>query len=217
LTQRRLSGRSECKQLLGNRSRSIGCCGFSRNALSLCSRPFSKRAKSLRIRKLIFRNDPLDIPRLALDAVSNKSICLYGHTLNDSVNHWWISCGTSLWTLGLVANVFIQLIGVWHVSTSGRPAARRAGYATRMKRSIVFELRSDRPQTIGRVEHRNSATSFRINCLHHAFLEIDRRGQRGLSSMPRTKCKNEGATVTTRPTPCAPYSFSLLGSLRGAA
>jgi hypothetical protein len=71
-----------------------------------------KRGKSLRVRKLIFRNYPLDILQLALDAVSKTAICLDGHKLNDSVNHWWISCGTSLWALGLVANVFIQLIGI---------------------------------------------------------------------------------------------------------
>jgi hypothetical protein len=71
-----------------------------------------KRVKSLEIRKLILRNDSLDILGLALDAISKTSICLDGHTLNDGVNHWWISCGTSLWTLGLVTNVFIQLIGI---------------------------------------------------------------------------------------------------------
>ena len=78
----------------------------------------TKRAKSLRIRKLIFRNDSLDILRLALDAVSKASICLDGHTLNDRVNHWWISCCATLWTLGLVANVFIQLIDKWHMPIS---------------------------------------------------------------------------------------------------
>ena len=77
-----------------------------------------KRAKSLRIGKLIFRNDPLGILRLALDAVSKTSVCLDGHMLNDGVNHWWIRFGTSLWTLRLVANVFIQLIGIWHAATS---------------------------------------------------------------------------------------------------
>jgi hypothetical protein len=66
-------------------------------------------AKSLRIRKLIFRNDSLDILGLALDAVSKTSICLDGHKLNDGVDHRRISRGTPLWTLGLVANVFIQL------------------------------------------------------------------------------------------------------------
>ncbi|WP_208867132.1 hypothetical protein, partial [Bradyrhizobium sp. AS23.2] len=70
------------------------------------------RMTSLRIRKLIFRNDALDILRFALDAVSKTSVCLDGHTLNDGVNHWWISCGTALWPLGLVVNVFIQLIGI---------------------------------------------------------------------------------------------------------
>jgi len=66
-----------------------------------------ERAKSLRIRKLIFRNDSLDVLRLALDAVSKTSICLDRHMLNDGVNHWCISFGPCSWTLGLVANVFI--------------------------------------------------------------------------------------------------------------
>jgi hypothetical protein len=72
----------------------------------------TKRAKSLRIRKLIFRNYSLDVLRLALDAVSKASIGLDGHALDDGVNHWWINCGTTLWTLGLVLNVLIQLIGM---------------------------------------------------------------------------------------------------------
>jgi hypothetical protein len=72
----------------------------------------TKSAKSLRIRKLIFRHDSLDILGLALDAVSKTSICFDGHKLNDGVDHWRISCRTSLWTLGLVANVIIQLKGI---------------------------------------------------------------------------------------------------------
>ena len=59
-----------------------------------------RRAKSLSIRKLIFRNDSLDILRLALDAVSKTSVCLNGHTLNDGVNHWWINYGHDLEDLG---------------------------------------------------------------------------------------------------------------------
>jgi hypothetical protein len=78
----------------------------------------TNRAKSLRIPKLIFRNYSLDVLRLALDAVSKASIRLDGHALNDGVNHRWIDCSTTLGTLGLVANVFIQLIGIRHVSTS---------------------------------------------------------------------------------------------------
>jgi hypothetical protein len=73
-----------------------------------------ERTRSLRIRKLIFRNHSLDILRLALDSISNTSICLDGHVRNDRVNHWWISCSTTLGTLGLVADVVIQLIGIWH-------------------------------------------------------------------------------------------------------
>ena len=74
--------------------------------------PVIKRAQSLRIRQLIFRNDSLDLFRLALDAVSKTSICLDGHELDNGVNRWWIGCDTSLWTLGLVANILIQLIGI---------------------------------------------------------------------------------------------------------
>jgi hypothetical protein len=71
-----------------------------------------KRAGSLTIRKLIFGNDPLDIVRLALDAVSKASVRLDGHALNDGVNHWWIGCSTSLWSLESVANVIVQLVGI---------------------------------------------------------------------------------------------------------
>ena len=60
----------------------------------------TKRAKSLRIRKLIFRNYSLDVLRLALDAVSKASIRLDGHALNDSVNHWWINLRHDLVDLG---------------------------------------------------------------------------------------------------------------------
>ena len=71
-----------------------------------------KRAKSLKVRQLLFRYDPLDVPGLALDAVSKTPICLDGHTLNDGVNHGCINCRTTLRTLRLVANVFIQLVGI---------------------------------------------------------------------------------------------------------
>lgn len=67
------------------------------------------------MRKLIFRNDSLDLLGLAPDAVSNSSIGLDGHMLNDGIDHRRFSGGTSLWTLGLVANVFIQLISIRHV------------------------------------------------------------------------------------------------------
>ncbi len=70
---------------------------------------FSERARSLRIRKLIFRNYYLNVLRFALDAVSKESIRFDGHALNDGVNHWGINCGTTLWTLGLVTDVLIQL------------------------------------------------------------------------------------------------------------
>jgi hypothetical protein len=71
-----------------------------------------KRAKSLTIRKLIFRNHPLDIVRLASDPVSKTSICLNRHALNDRVDHWRVSFSTALWPLTLVLNVIIQLVGM---------------------------------------------------------------------------------------------------------
>jgi hypothetical protein len=71
-----------------------------------------KRVDSLRIGKLIFCNDSLDILGLTLDTVFKTSIGLDGHKLNDGIHHWWISRRTSLWTLRLVTNVFIQLVGI---------------------------------------------------------------------------------------------------------
>jgi hypothetical protein len=71
----------------------------------------------LQIRQLLFRNYSLDVLRLAPDAVSKASICLDGHTLNNRVNHWSINRRTTSWTLGLMANVFIQLVGMGHAST----------------------------------------------------------------------------------------------------
>ena len=69
-------------------------------------------AKSLGIRKLVFRNYPLNVVRFASDAVSQTSVRLNGHTLNDGVNHWRINRSTTLRPLRLMVNVFIQLIGM---------------------------------------------------------------------------------------------------------
>lgn len=38
--------------------------------------------------------------------------------LDDSVDHWGFACGTSLWALALVANIFIQLVDIRHLFTS---------------------------------------------------------------------------------------------------
>ncbi|AMA55741.1 hypothetical protein BCCGELA001_05320 [Bradyrhizobium sp. CCGE-LA001] len=61
----------------------------------------------MEIRKLIFRNDALDVPGLALDTISNSSIGLDRHVLYDRVDHLRFSCSASLRTLRLVANLFI--------------------------------------------------------------------------------------------------------------
>ena len=74
------------------------------------------KPKSLGVGKLIFRDDPLNIFRLAPDPVSKTSVCLDGHALNDRVNHWGVIFGTTLWPLGLVLNVFIHLVGMRHKS-----------------------------------------------------------------------------------------------------
>jgi hypothetical protein len=63
------------------------------------------------MRKLIFRNYSLNILRFAPDAVSKASVRFNGHALNDGVYHWRLGCGTTLRTLRLMVNVFIQLIG----------------------------------------------------------------------------------------------------------
>jgi hypothetical protein len=42
--------------------------------------------KSLKVRKLVFRNDPLDLLGFALDPVPYPSIGLDGHMLYDGVN-----------------------------------------------------------------------------------------------------------------------------------
>src|SRR5689334_21306435 len=97
-------------------------------------------AKSLKIRKLVFRHDALDILRLALDTVSQTSICLDGHSLNDRVDRRWISCSTTLWTLGLVANVFIQLVGMCHVSTSKISGSTSAEHAVMQYSLSLFHL-----------------------------------------------------------------------------
>jgi hypothetical protein len=80
---------------------------------TVCNAAYLRQSSGLLIiRQLIFRNYSLDIFRLAPDAVSNASIRLDGHTLDNGVKHWWINRGTTTWTLWLVANVFIELVGM---------------------------------------------------------------------------------------------------------
>jgi hypothetical protein len=74
--------------------------------------PARKRAKSLTIRKLIFRNHALDIVRLAPDPISKSSICLNRHALNDRVDHRRVSFSAALRPLTLVLNVVVQLVAM---------------------------------------------------------------------------------------------------------
>jgi len=79
------------------------------------NQPLPSRGRSLKIRKLIFRNDSLDLLGLALDAVPNSPVGFDRHMLYNGVNRWPFGSGPALWALKLVANVFIQLIGIRHV------------------------------------------------------------------------------------------------------
>jgi hypothetical protein len=51
-----------------------------------------------------FRNYSLNI-LIWLLMRYKTSVCLNGHSLNDGVNHWWISYGKTLWPLGLVVKL----------------------------------------------------------------------------------------------------------------
>jgi len=72
----------------------------------------AERASSLTIRKLIFRDHALGIVRFALDAVSQAPVCLNGHPLDDGVDDRRIGFGAALWSLALVENVVVLLIGM---------------------------------------------------------------------------------------------------------
>jgi len=113
----KLEMRSQC---LSSRSieNSRGAAGIP-SQLIRAARPHRHLAgRSLRIRKLIFRNHSLNLVRLALDAVSKTPIGLNRHMPDDGVNHGLTGCVTSLWALGLVVNVVIQFVGIRHLSTS---------------------------------------------------------------------------------------------------
>lgn len=73
---------------------------------------FRERANSLTVRKLIFRDYPLDIVRFALDPISETSVRFDRHALNNCINHWGISCSAALRALALVLNVIIRLEGM---------------------------------------------------------------------------------------------------------
>jgi hypothetical protein len=65
----------------------------------------TSRGHLLTIRKLIFRDYTLYL--LRLDAISKTSICLYGHTLNDSVNLWHLDLHPPLRPLTTMKNLIV--------------------------------------------------------------------------------------------------------------
>jgi len=69
---------------------------------------------SLTIRNLIFRHDTLDLVRP--DAVSETSVCLDGHALNDGVNHRLLDLDTPLRPLTAMKDGLVYLISVGHFS-----------------------------------------------------------------------------------------------------
>jgi hypothetical protein len=76
-------------------------CLFSQSAqdiVSIVQHAFSSTVTShgilLTVRKFIFGDDTLNL--LRLDAVSQTSICLNGHTLNDRVDLWHLDMHPSL-------------------------------------------------------------------------------------------------------------------------
>src|SRR6266702_4853456 len=95
---------------------------FTPRMLKTCSRSFSRtifatatgRGGSLAIRKLIFRHDPLDL--IGPDAVSEPSVCLDRHTLNDGVNLRLFNLHASLRPLTAMKDGFVDLINMCHFS-----------------------------------------------------------------------------------------------------
>jgi len=69
---------------------------------------------SLTIRKLIFRNDALDLVRP--DAVPEPSIRLDGHALNDGVDLWCLNLDAPLRPLPAMKDGFVDLINMCHFS-----------------------------------------------------------------------------------------------------
>src|SRR5712691_7440011 len=69
---------------------------------------------SLTIRKLIFRNDALDLVRP--DAVPEPSIRLDGHALNDGVDLWCLNLDAPLRPLPAMTDGFVDLINMCHFS-----------------------------------------------------------------------------------------------------
>jgi hypothetical protein len=76
----------------------------------------AKRCGSLAIGELVFRHDALDLVRP--DAVSEPSVRLDGHALNDRVNLRLLDFHTPLRALPAVKDSFVYLINMCHFSVS---------------------------------------------------------------------------------------------------
>jgi hypothetical protein len=77
-------------------------------------------ARSLTPRKLFLGNYSLQVSRLALDAISQTSVRLDGHALDDRILVGLLDLGSSLRTLKLMANFVILRESVGHFLPSVR-------------------------------------------------------------------------------------------------
>ena len=72
-----------------------------------------ERGSSLTIRKLIFGHDALD--RVALDAISEASVCLDGQAPNDGVDLRLFDLRTSLRALAAMKDSIVQAVVMGHL------------------------------------------------------------------------------------------------------
>jgi hypothetical protein len=93
---------------------------------------------SLAIRKLVFRDDPLDLVRA--DAVSEPSVGLDRHALNDRINLWLLDLDASLRPLTAMKDGLVDLVNMCHFSiplgSLGYKLTRREVHTTRPQRGL---------------------------------------------------------------------------------
>uniref|UniRef100_Q07PH8 Uncharacterized protein n=1 Tax=Rhodopseudomonas palustris (strain BisA53) TaxID=316055 RepID=Q07PH8_RHOP5 len=70
--------------------------------------------RSQTLRKLLLGNYPLDVSCLALDAISQPSVCLDGHALNNRIDVRLLDFRSALRTLNLMMNVVVLGESVGH-------------------------------------------------------------------------------------------------------
>src|ERR1700757_4617949 len=81
------------------------------------TRPCSlRRGRSLTIRQLVFGHDALD--RVALDAISEASVCLDGQASNDGVDLRFFDLRPSLRALAAMKDGIVQAVAMGHLGAS---------------------------------------------------------------------------------------------------